>query len=196
MGSRTSTIDEQKEERKRIIKMIYQLQFKAVLNNIEKLQLIDTSDKPFDFTFQISCVKCHERNSNNITINRFDHVELTNSRGEANFMYKCDFCKSESNANIIYPKKDKKDEAIKAYTYETSDEFQTIIKIEARGLVIEKFVAHENDNFVAKSEESSQVFKTEDGALDLTDDWYDVDESSYNEVSITEIEWTILPGNK
>ena len=104
-------------------------------------------------------------------------MDLLDSRGVANFIFKCKFCGNDSHASILTN--------VVPYTLEDSTRPKPILELEARGLVIEEFVP--NGYFQAKSAESQQVFEE----VELDDEWYDVDENTLNEVSITDIKWEV-----
>jgi hypothetical protein len=71
----------------------------------------DTEDEPFHYTFKVQCTSCREIHPNWVTVNRHVRsmptctaldVQLTpiqemneqqGSRGEANFVWKCQNCK-------------------------------------------------------------------------------------------------------
>lgn len=60
------------------------------------------------------------------------------------------------------------------------------MELETRGLDLLEFFPFVD--FEAKSAESKTVFRE----VDLSDEWYDVDETTLNEVSITDIKWSLI----
>ncbi len=62
------------------------------------------------------------------------------------------------------------------------------MEIEARGIDFIEFVP--DGDFTAKSAVSGAVFED----VDLTDEFYDADEKTFDEVSITDIKWEIARG--
>lgn len=141
---------------------------------------VDTPDSVFEYTFKIQCTSCREVHPKNITINRVETHEIHGSRGSANFVFKCSFCGKESSASIISD--------AKPYTAEQSEKPGTIVEIEARGIDFIEFVP--DGDFTAKSAVSGAVFED----VDLTDEFYDADEKTFDEVSITDIKWEIARG--
>lgn len=73
--------------------MGYKLVLKATLEGITDLSPKDSEQSPFEYTFEIECTSCREKHDKEITINRFELHEMSGSRGEANFVFKCKNCK-------------------------------------------------------------------------------------------------------
>lgn len=158
--------------------MGYKLQLKATVEGLKDLQPTDTAEDPFEYTFEIQCTSCREQHEKEITINRFEQHEISGSRGEANFVFRCKSCKRESTASITRTKE----------TLSQDDQKpKTILEVEARGLELVKFIPQ--GNFEATGVESNTPFKE----IDLSEnEFYDYDDNAGQEVSITEVEWDIV----
>ncbi|THW83696.1 hypothetical protein D6D18_08044, partial [Aureobasidium pullulans] len=72
----------------------------AELNGVTDLAPIDTEDSPFYYTFKVQCTSCREVHPNWVSVSRFEQNEVSGSRGEANFVWKCKNCKREHSATI------------------------------------------------------------------------------------------------
>ncbi|CDK27175.1 unnamed protein product [Kuraishia capsulata CBS 1993] len=158
--------------------MGYSLTLSAELEGVTSLQPADSLESPFEYTFQVQCTSCREIHSKEVNINTLEKHEMSGSRGEANFVFKCQFCKRESSANITRTKK--------AYTIE-DDKPVAILDIDSRGLEIVKFIPV--GNFICSAVEGPTKF-TE---VDLSDnEWYDYDDNAGAEVSITDVKWDFV----
>ncbi|KAK3203971.1 hypothetical protein GRF29_106g1241701 [Pseudopithomyces chartarum] len=152
--------------------MVLALALSAELNGVTDLRPTDTEDAPFHYTFKVQCTSCRETHPN------FEMNEMSGSRGEANFVWKCKNCKREHSANI---------KAAPA-TYEQSDPPKTVnlLELDCRGLEFTEFKAE--GEFEAKGAESVTKFT----AIDLSEgEWFDYDEKAGEEVSITNVKWEI-----
>ncbi|OAA65449.1 hypothetical protein SPI_02236 [Niveomyces insectorum RCEF 264] len=103
---------------------------------------------------------------------------MSGSRGEANFVWKCKNCKRESSASIKA--------AAKPYEHAEPAKPQSIIEFDCRGLEFTEFKPE--GEWLADGLESSTKF----AGIDLTEgDWFDYDEKTGEEVSITGQKWEI-----
>ncbi|KAI4725623.1 DUF866-domain-containing protein [Aureobasidium sp. EXF-10728] len=150
----------------------------AELNGVTDLAPIDTEDSPFYYTFKVQCTSCREIHPNWVSVSRFEQNEVSGSRGEANFVWKCKNCKREHSASIK--------EAPKPYVHNDTPKAQKIIEFDCRGL---EFVEFKPDGeWKATGIDSNTKFD----AIDLTEgDWYDYDEKASEEVSIQGQKWEI-----
>lgn len=158
--------------------MVLALALKAELNGVTDLRPHDTQDAPFYYTFKVQCTSCRETHPNLVSVSRFEQNEVSGSRGEANFVWKCKNCKREHSANI---------KAAPA-TYEQTDPPKTvnILEFDCRGLEFTDFKAE--GEFLATGAESGTKF----ASIDLSDgEWFDYDEKASEEVSITGVQWEI-----
>ncbi|OZJ06913.1 hypothetical protein BZG36_00082 [Bifiguratus adelaidae] len=130
------------------------LEFKADLENVTDLR---PADDNADWYFK-------------------DTSDISGSRGSANLVMRCKFCKRESSAQFeVTP--------TKPYTAEDSGQFAKMIVIECRGLEPVDFKPE--GAWAARGAETNTQFQD----IDLTeDDWADYDEKAELPVGITEIE--------
>ncbi|KAF1953328.1 DUF866-domain-containing protein [Byssothecium circinans] len=158
--------------------MVLALALNAELNGVTDLRPLDMEDSPFHYTFKVQCTSCRETHPNFVTTTRFEMNEVSGSRGEANFVWKCKNCKREHSANI---------KAAPA-SYEQSDPPKTvnILEFDCRGLEFTEFKAE--GEFLATGVESGTKFT----GVDLSEgEWFDYDEKAGEEVSITNVKWSI-----
>ncbi|KAI0479465.1 DUF866-domain-containing protein [Xylariaceae sp. FL0804] len=155
---------------------MYALVLSAELNGLTNLRPKDTAEDPFWYTFSVQCTSCRETHANAVGVCRFETNELSGSRGEANFVWKCKNCKRESSATIKT--------APKPYELREPPSQQTIIEFDCRGL---EFTAFSPDgSWLAEGLESGTKFED----IELTDgEWFDYDEKANEEVSIKEMKW-------
>ncbi|KUJ23138.1 LSM-domain-containing protein [Mollisia scopiformis] len=140
----------------------------ADLSGVTELRPDDTADNPFWYTFKVQCTSCRENHSNNVSVSRFEQNEMSGSRGEANFVWKCQFCKRESSATIKA--------APIAYQQASPPTRQKILEIDCRGLEFTEF--HPEGEWLATGLESGTKFT----AIDLSEgDWFDYDEKAGDE---------------
>ncbi|KAL9615981.1 MAG: hypothetical protein Q9204_008633 [Flavoplaca sp. TL-2023a] len=150
----------------------------AELTGVTDLHPLDTSEEPYFYTFKVQCTSCRETHPNWVSISRFESTEISGSKGEANFVWRCKACKRESTASIK--------DAPKTYTHASPPTRQKIIEFDCRGLEFTEFQA--NGEWLAKGLETPTIFT----AIDLAEgEWYDFDEKSGEEVSIKDIKWEI-----
>ncbi|KAJ4380855.1 hypothetical protein N0V86_004217 [Didymella sp. IMI 355093] len=158
--------------------MVLALALKAELSGVTDLRPLDTEDSPFYYTFKVQCTSCRETHPNWVSVSRFEQNEISGSKGEANFVWKCKNCKREHSANI---------KAAPA-TYEKSEppKMKNILEFDCRGLEFVEFKA--DGEWLAKGEESGTKFE----GIELHEgEWYDYDEKASEEVSITNLVWEV-----
>ncbi|KAF2219138.1 hypothetical protein BDZ85DRAFT_59738 [Elsinoe ampelina] len=150
----------------------------ADLQGVTELRPQDTEDSPFYYTFKVQCTSCREVHPNWVSVSRFEKNELSGSRGEANFVWRCKNCKREHSASIV--------DAPKAYEIQSPAKAVNIIAFDCRGL---EFVEYKPDgDWLAKGVESNTKFE----GIDLTEgEWFDYDEKAGEEVSIKDLKWEI-----
>lgn len=73
--------------------MVLALALKAELSGVTDLRPLDTEDSPFYYTFKVQCTSCRETHPNWVSVSRFEQNEISGSKGEANFVWKCKNCK-------------------------------------------------------------------------------------------------------
>ena len=76
--------------------MVLALALSAELNGVTSLRPLDTEDSPFYYTFKVQCTSCRETHPNWVSVSRFEQNEVSGSKGEANFVWKCKNCKVSS----------------------------------------------------------------------------------------------------
>lgn len=156
----------------------FYLKAKAELVNITDLEPLDSPQTPFEYTFTIECTKCREVHDKPVTINTFEQHDISGSRGEASFVFRCKNCKSEHSAQIERTKE--------KLTVEENGKWAKILEIDARGLDFVKFELL--GQWQCRGAESTTTF-TE---VDLEDgEWYDYDDNAGGEVSVTEVAFEI-----
>ncbi|EOD46069.1 putative duf866 domain-containing protein [Neofusicoccum parvum UCRNP2] len=151
----------------------------AELEGVTGLLPTDTAEKPFYYTFKVQCTSCRETHPNWVSVSRHEQNEVSGSRGEANFVWRCKNCKREHSANITA--------APNAYSQQLPPKRQNIITFDCRGL---EFVEFKPDGeWQATGVESGTKFE----AIDLTEgDWFDYDEKAGEEVSVKDMKWEIV----
>ncbi|KAG4305087.1 hypothetical protein PORY_001257 [Pneumocystis oryctolagi] len=148
----------------------------ATLDNVTSL--IPSNPSDYYYTFKIQCTSCRETHSNLVKISSSEISEIPNSRGKASFVWKCRYCQRENSVNI--------EEEASEYTLEISPAAFCIISFECRGCEVVEF--YPDGEWSCKGSESGTPFH----GIHLNDgEWYDYDEKSQNEVSITNIKWEI-----
>ncbi|KKA28845.1 hypothetical protein TD95_000249 [Thielaviopsis punctulata] len=156
---------------------MFALYLTAELNGVTNLRPNDSEEEPFWYTFTVQCTSCRETNPKPVAVSRFEENELSGSRGEANFVWKCKNCKRESSASIKA--------APAAYEQNEPAKRQKILEFDCRGLEFTSFSAE--GKWLAEGLESNTKF-TE---VELTEDWFDYDEKSGEEVSIVDMKWEV-----
>ncbi|KAI9255148.1 hypothetical protein BDA99DRAFT_442510, partial [Phascolomyces articulosus] len=109
-----------------------------------------------------------------------DTVDMSGSRGTANLVMRCKFCKRESSARkfFIYIKVLRE-----TYSAEKNNDFQKMATFDCRGLELVDFSPR--DPWIAEGTESGTKFED----IDLTEgEWVEYDEKSGEPVGISEIE--------
>ncbi|KAF2131277.1 hypothetical protein P153DRAFT_416189 [Dothidotthia symphoricarpi CBS 119687] len=158
--------------------MVLALALKAELNGVTDLRPLDTEDSPFLYTFKVQCTSCRETHPNLVSVSRFEVNQVSGSKGEANFVWRCKNCKREHSANIKAP----------PATYPQSDPPKTvnILEFDCRGLEFTEFKSE--GEFLASGAETTTKF----AGIDLVEgEWFDYDEKAGEEVSITNVTWEI-----
>ncbi|KAF2739901.1 hypothetical protein EJ04DRAFT_426031 [Polyplosphaeria fusca] len=161
----------------------------AELNGVTDLRPHDTAESPFYYTFTVQCTSCRETHPNPVTMSRFETHDVSGSRGEANFVWKCKNCKVICPWPYCLPHcglpvwQREHSATVKAApaTYERSDppKIKNILEIDCRGLEFTEFKAEVESN-------------TKFSGIELNEgEWFDYDEKAGEEVSITNLKWEI-----
>lgn len=102
-------------------------------DRVTDLKPTDTADSPYIYTFKVQCTSCRETHPNLVGVSRHEMNELSGSRGEANFVWRCKNCKRESSATIKA--------APAGYEAASPARAKNIIEIDTRGLEFTEFKA-------------------------------------------------------
>ncbi|KAL8299981.1 hypothetical protein RB593_009704 [Gaeumannomyces tritici] len=144
---------------------MFALLLTAEMQGVTNLRPSDTEENPFWYTFKVQCTSCREVLANWVGVNRFETNEMSGSRGEANFVWKCKNCKRESSASIKA--------APTAYEASEPAKARKILEFDCRGLEFTEF-------------------QPEFTEIDLTEgEWFEYDEKAGDEVSIKDLKWDI-----
>ncbi|KFY71091.1 hypothetical protein V499_08702 [Pseudogymnoascus sp. VKM F-103] len=140
----------------------------ADLSGVTDLRPDDTPEDPFWYTFKVQCTSCREVHPNWVNVSRFEMNEMSGSRGEANFVWKCKMCKRESSATIMAPPI--------SYQQESPPKAQKVIDFDCRGLEFIDFKP-EGDWLVTGIDSGTkfEAINFEEG------DWYEYDEKAGDE---------------
>ncbi|KAJ2140125.1 hypothetical protein IW136_002731 [Coemansia sp. RSA 678] len=155
---------------------VFDLQLKADLENVtDLLPVEDTeSDTAYTWFIKFQCGSCHETTEN------LEFSPISGSRGEANLVMSCKFCKRESSASISGPPQ----------PYTKNGEFATVTQIECRG--IDPVAFEPRGEWKAKGAESNSRFTF---SLD-ENEWYDYDDDAGETVSVSNIEAQFVRGRQ
>ncbi|KAL2051260.1 hypothetical protein ABVK25_008509 [Lepraria finkii] len=155
------------------------LALKADLTGVTNLLPLDTPEEPFFYIFKVQCTSCREVHPNWVSVSRYELNEVSGSKGEANFVWRCKTCKRESTAIIK--------NAPRAYSHSSPPQRQNIIEFDCRGLEFVEFKA--DGEWMAKGLESPTKFS----GIDLQEgEWFEYDEKAGEEVSIKDMKWEII----
>ncbi|KAJ3263044.1 hypothetical protein HK104_006699 [Borealophlyctis nickersoniae] len=155
----------------------FEIQWKADVEGITNLRPASKTD--YDWRFKLKCSKCNEPNESWVVVNGGEEVEQSNSRGVANLVMKCKFCKAEGTINLDL-------DSLNPYTIEKSGKFAPIIRLESRGFEPTEWAPAED--FVAEGVESGTKFE----GIDLSEnEWAEYDEKGGNSVEILGVETKI-----
>ncbi|KAJ9165093.1 DUF866-domain-containing protein [Coniochaeta hoffmannii] len=157
---------------------MYTLTLTAELTGVTNLRPKDTQDTPFWYTFKVQCTSCRETHPKPVAVSRFENNDMSGSRGEANFVWRCKNCKRESSATITA--------APTPYEQADQPKPKPIIQFDCRGLEFVEF--QPEGEWLAEGIESGTKFE----GIELQDgDWFDYDEKAGDEVSIKDLRWEI-----
>ncbi|KAL2169308.1 hypothetical protein VTG60DRAFT_6242 [Thermothelomyces hinnuleus] len=158
---------------------MYALTLSAELAGVTHLRPKDTQENNFFYTFKVQCTSCREIHPKPIAISRFETNEISGSRGEANFVWRCKNCKREASATI--------NAAPTAYEQTEPAKAQKILEFDCRGLEFTEFIPE--GEWLADGVESNTKFE----GIELTEgEWFDYDEKAGEEVSIKDLKWEIV----
>ncbi|KAI9002955.1 hypothetical protein DFJ74DRAFT_639252 [Hyaloraphidium curvatum] len=154
--------------------MKLQLLIRATLTNLTSLRLPPSA--PYEF--RVKCTSCNELHGVPVTLDPAEERDIGGSRGKANFVWKCGFCRRESSASFVPGSNG-------AYGKEEDGEWKGVAQFECRGLEFVEFVP--GGGWLARSTESS----TEFDEVDLSDPdagYSDYDEKGKCEVAVMDFQ--------
>ncbi|RDA89046.1 hypothetical protein CP533_2360 [Ophiocordyceps camponoti-saundersi (nom. inval.)] len=147
---------------------MFALEIKAELEGVTNLRPNDTKETPFWYMFKVQCTSCRETHSNFVGVNRFEANEMSGSRGEANFVWKCKNCKRESSASIK--------SAPVPYQQSEPPKSRRILEFDCRGLEFTEFMPE--GEWLAEGIDSGTKFT----GIELVEgEWFDYDEKAGEE---------------
>ncbi|XP_063715777.1 uncharacterized protein LOC134843572 [Symsagittifera roscoffensis] len=156
------------------------IQVKCSLDNVTNLRPADPED--FGWCFTLKCPQCMEEHNKDVFISKSETCDIQGSRGTANFVMSCSFCKKHSSVDIL--------ENNAVYHLSDSEKFKTLMVADFRGIEPVAFKA--DGEWKCSSESSSKLFDIPDGAEMAKEGWYEYDEDAGCEVSVTEFETKIV----
>ncbi|KAI9679530.1 MAG: hypothetical protein M1817_005552 [Caeruleum heppii] len=140
----------------------------ADLTGVTDLRPDDTPEDRYYFTFKVQCTSCREIHPNWVSVSRFESNDLSGSRGEANFVWRCKSCKRESSAVIKG--------SPNPYKQTSPPTKQKILEFDCRGLEFTEFKC--DGEWLVTGIESNTAFSgitLEDG------EWFEYDEKAGGE---------------
>lgn len=155
---------------------------KATLSGVTSLepQRDPVSPDEYYYAFTVQCSSCREVHANHVSVSRHERSDMSGSRGDANFVWKCKNCGRESSANL--------DESVVSYLVEDSGKKKALLTFETRGCEFVGFRADGEWRCHGSEGKKKTLFE----GVDLGEgEWYDYDDSAGSEVSITEVEWSV-----
>ncbi|KAK9458218.1 hypothetical protein V1511DRAFT_32094 [Dipodascopsis uninucleata] len=154
------------------------LALSAEMTGVTDLQPVDSMESPYPYSFKVQCTSCREIHPNFVELSRHEMHDVSGSRGEANFVWRCRSCRRENSATFLSKPA--------PYTEEESGSWKNIIEIDVRGLEFVEFQAE--GEWTCKSVANNTVFNE----MDIqSGEWFDYDEKAGQEVTITDIKWQI-----
>ncbi|KAK1836156.1 DUF866 domain protein [Podospora conica] len=157
---------------------MFALTLTAELAGVTNLRPDDSEANPFWYTFKVQCTSCRETHPKPVAVSRFENNEMSGSRGEANFVWRCKNCKRESSATI--------QAAPTAYAQTEPAKPQPILVFDFRGLEFTEFIPE--GEWLVDGAETTTKFT----GVDLSEgEWFEYDEKANDEVSIKELKWEI-----
>jgi len=143
-----------------------QILFKADLERVTTLS--PASD--IQWNLKVKCSNCGEENEKWVGITSDETSSMNGSRGTANLVMKCKFCKRENSIDIV-------EGSSKHYTFDDSGKFVPLITFDCRGVDIT--AVDLRTGFVCEGEKRKQF------NVDFSDgDWVDFDESINESIGI------------
>ncbi|KAH8873132.1 UPF0587 protein [Schistosoma japonicum] len=105
------------------------VQINCELTNVTNLS---PSCDDFRWYFKVKCGNCAQETHDYVYINSIERTPIQDSRGDANLVIRCKFCKRMSNADVVPG-------SLTPYLIDDSGRFKTIVKFDCRGLELTEF---------------------------------------------------------
>lgn len=177
------------------------LVLKATLSeNVIKVSIENTNESRAEFAFDLQCTSCRELHDSKVMINTFEEHAMPASKGSASFLMKCKFCSKELSVSLSTFENefladqcdDKwakiKDLRKKHGLSKVKEDSFIPLSLDCRGCELVKFYP---DNITFETSLSSGKVM----ACQLEDnEWYDYDDDSGEEVTMTEFSSSIIKG--
>ncbi|KAK2945873.1 putative Eukaryotic protein of unknown function (DUF866) [Blattamonas nauphoetae] len=153
----------------------YSISLKANISGVTNLHPEDGDH--YYYMIRLQCTHCREIHPNWIGVAKSDEFDVPGSRGSANLLFKCKNCRRDCNIVL--------ETDFQPYLLEHSETKRPIVTMECRGCEPVEF--RPDGNWACDGAETRSKFNE----MDITDEWYEYDEETKEEVSITDISWTI-----
>ncbi|EJS44473.1 YCR090C [Saccharomyces arboricola H-6] len=172
----------------------------ALSDNVASVSIENTIELRAEFTFDLQCTSCRELHDSKIMINTFEEHPMPSSKGTASFLMKCKFCSKEISVNLsIFENEyltDRNNEARakikdirKKHGLSKIEEDSFIpLNLDCRGCELIKFYPDNLSFQVSLNSGKEMVCQLEDN------EWYDYDDDSGEEVTMTEFSSEFIKG--
>lgn len=183
--------------------MIYLCVTADLTSNINKLAILDSPEAPAEYCFKLVCTSCREAHGSPIFINAYETKEMAGSKGVSSFVAKCKFCGNEISIGLMRFESS----LVNPETITDQDFFKGLLakrkKLGINNLGNEYYIPLQLDCRgcdIIHWEPSNLTFEvtlntgTILGAQLEDNEWYDYDENSGEEVSVTNISHVFKKG--
>ncbi|CCH61570.1 hypothetical protein TBLA_0F00260 [Henningerozyma blattae CBS 6284] len=181
--------------------MLYLTANTTTSETIQKISLQDNESNPTEFPFELICTHCRESHDSTITMNAYEKVDISGSKGEASIVVRCKFCKSENSIvlkiienefNCLIDEEEGKTLQTKrkklGFKKNLIDNNWILLELDCRGCEVSKFHPELiTFNVVLKSGSILECQLDEN-----ENEWYDYDEDAGEEVSIIDFQFNII----
>ncbi|KAI9218597.1 hypothetical protein BC828DRAFT_388149 [Blastocladiella britannica] len=128
-----------------------------------------------DWSLTVRCGSCNEINPAHVVVSPTESSSISGSRGEANLVMRCKFCKREGSINVVVPSS--------GPTAANWAEDQPLVVLECRGIDVTEWHAMDGWTVASESGKWSDV--------DLSEDWVEYDEKAGEPISISDVRTTV-----
>ncbi|CCE65779.1 hypothetical protein TPHA_0M02050 [Tetrapisispora phaffii CBS 4417] len=185
--------------------MLYLVAEALFSENIRSISVKNDPSSPAEFSFNLVCTNCREEHESAVSINTFEKHDMPGSKGEASFILKCKFCDKDCSVNmntfedVFYNIENSQNtselEAIalqreKKGIKNIKGNQSVLLEFDCRGCEVTKFHISSVPYKVNLNNKKTLEFEFEEG----DNEWYDYDDDSAEEVSITEFNTEIMRG--